>query len=85
MCTEVGAWGIRLVCLLRKLTGLDRFVAASYGAQHQVNRQVEEAIVTYRQEESARLAQDMPYPRRCSGAISGFSSCPCAVSCFARR
>src|SRR5712692_6225708 len=60
VCTEVGACGIRLVCLLLKLTGLDRFVAASYGAQHQVNRQVEEAIVTYRQEESARLAKDMP-------------------------
>jgi hypothetical protein len=28
-----------LVCLLVKLTGLDRFVAASYGVQHQVNRQ----------------------------------------------
>ena len=60
VCTEVGACGIRLVCLLLKLTGLDRFVAASYGAQHQVNCQVEEAIVTYRREESARLARDMP-------------------------
>src|SRR5215831_8618241 len=60
VCTEVGACGIRLVCLLLTLTGLDRFVAASYGTQHQVNRQVEEAIVTYRHEESARLAQDMP-------------------------
>jgi len=29
-------------------------------AQHQVNRQVEEAIVAYRREESARLAKDMP-------------------------
>ena len=58
--TEVGACGIRLVCLLLKLTGLDRFVAASYGAQQQVNRQVEEAIVTFRHEESARLAKDMP-------------------------
>ncbi|HSX77425.1 MAG TPA: hypothetical protein VLQ80_02465, partial [Candidatus Saccharimonadia bacterium] len=58
--TEVGACGIRLVCLLVQLTGLDRFVAASYGAQQQVNRQVEEAIVAYRHEESARLAQDMP-------------------------
>jgi hypothetical protein len=56
----VGACGIRLVCLLGQRTGLDRFVAASYGAQHQVNRQVEEAIVAYRREESARLAQDMP-------------------------
>jgi hypothetical protein len=48
------------VCLLLKLTGLDRFVAVSYGIQQQVNRQVEEAIVRYRQEESARLAKDMP-------------------------
>ena len=60
VCTEVGACGIRLVCLLLKLTGLDRFVSASYGIQQQVNRQVEEAIVRYRHEESARLAQDMP-------------------------
>jgi hypothetical protein len=60
VCTEVGACGIRLVCLLLKLTALDRFVAASYGIQHQVNRQVEEAIVTYRREESSRLAKAMP-------------------------
>jgi hypothetical protein len=57
---EVGACGIRLVCLLLQLTGLDRFVAASYGAQQQVNRQVEHAIVDYRQAETTRLAKDMP-------------------------
>jgi hypothetical protein len=60
VCTEVGACGLRLVCLLLQLTGLDRFVGASYGTQHQVNRQVEEAIVAYRREESARLARDRP-------------------------
>src|SRR5262245_34433025 len=60
VCVEIGACGIRLVCLLLYLTGLDRFVAASYGAQQQVNRRVEEAIVVYRQDETARLAQDMP-------------------------
>jgi hypothetical protein len=60
VCTEVGACGIRLVCLLLTLTGLDRFVGASYGTQQQVNCQVEEAIVRYRQEESLRLAKDMP-------------------------
>src|SRR5215813_12799596 len=60
VCTEVGACGIRLVCLLLQLTGLDRFVGASYGTQQQVNRQVEEAIRAYRREESARLARDMP-------------------------
>ena len=54
VCTEVGACGIRLVCLLLQLTGLDRFVAASYGTQPQVNRQVEEAIVVYRHADSAR-------------------------------
>jgi hypothetical protein len=60
VCTEGGACGIRLVCLLLTLTSLDRFVAASYGIQQQINRQVEEAIVTYRHEESARLGKDMP-------------------------
>jgi hypothetical protein len=60
VCVEIGACGIRLVCLLLKLTGLDRFVAASYGAQQQVNRQVEQAIDDYRQTETTRLAKDMP-------------------------
>jgi DNA-binding XRE family transcriptional regulator len=60
VCIEVGACGIRLACLFLKLSGLDRFVAASYGAQQQVNRQVEEAMVAYRQTETARLAKDMP-------------------------
>jgi hypothetical protein len=60
VCVEVGACGIRLVCLFLDLTGLDRFVAASYGAQQQVNVQVAHAMVSYHQEETARLAQDMP-------------------------
>jgi hypothetical protein len=60
VCVEIGACGIRLVCLLLKLTGLNRFVGASYGTQHQVNRHVEEAMVAYRHEESTRLAQEMP-------------------------
>ena len=48
VCVEIGACGIRLVCLMLKLTGLHRFVGASYGMQQQVNRRVEEAIVAYR-------------------------------------
>jgi hypothetical protein len=59
-CVEVGACGIRIVCLFLHLTGLDRFVASSYGAQQRVNSQVEHAIVDYRQSETARLAKDMP-------------------------
>jgi Family of unknown function (DUF6399) len=60
VCVEVGACGIRLVCLFLHLTGLDRFVAASYGAQQRVNHQIEEAIVAYGQTEPARLAPGMP-------------------------
>jgi hypothetical protein len=59
---EVGACGIRLVWLCLQMTGLNRFVGASYGTQQQVNRRVEEAMVAYRQEESPRLAQEMPAP-----------------------
>jgi hypothetical protein len=50
-----------LACLFLKLTGLGRFVAASYGTQQQVNRQIEQAIVAYRQTETTRLATDMPH------------------------
>src|SRR2546427_1540059 len=61
VCVEVGACGIRLVCLFLHLTGLDRFVAASYGAQQQVNVQIEQAIVDYDQTEPPRLAKAMPH------------------------
>src|SRR5262249_27207977 len=61
ICVEVGACGIRLVCLFLNLTGLNRFVASSYGAQQQGNCQGEHAIVDSRQSETARLAQDMPH------------------------
>jgi hypothetical protein len=57
---EIGACGIRLVCRFLEMTALNRFVGASYGTQQQVNRHVEEAIVAYSREETARLAQRMP-------------------------
>jgi len=60
VCVEIGACGIRLVCLILELTGLNRFVGASYGTQQQVNRRVEEAIVAYRRDAHARLAHEMP-------------------------
>jgi hypothetical protein len=60
VCVEIGACGIRLVCLVLELTGLNRFVGTSYGSQQKVNRRVGEAIVAYRQEESQQLAYAMP-------------------------
>jgi hypothetical protein len=56
---EIGACGIRLVCLLLEMAGLNRFVGASFGTQQQINRAVEEAMVAYRWEETERLAQTM--------------------------
>ena len=57
--TLVGPSGIRLVCLFLELTGLDRFVAASYGPQQKVSVAVQEAVVSFGQEESGRLGKDM--------------------------
>jgi uncharacterized protein DUF6399 len=59
VCVEIGACGIRLVCLLLQMTGLNRFVGASFGTQQRINRRVEEAMVAYTQTETPRLAQHM--------------------------
>jgi Family of unknown function (DUF6399) len=61
VCVAVGACGMRWVCLFLHLTGLNRFVAASYGAQQQVNVQVAQAMVPSHQDATLRLAQDMPH------------------------
>jgi len=59
VCVEIGACGIRLLCLVLELTGLNCFVGASYGTQQQVKRHVEEAIVAYRQRgERAAVSRD---------------------------
>lgn len=57
--TLVGPCGIRLVCLFLELTGLDQFVAASYGPQQKVSAAMEKAVVEFGQEERPRLAVGM--------------------------
>ena len=57
--TLLGPCGIRLVCMLLELTGLDRFVAVSYGPQQHVSVAMEEAVVACGQEEGPRLAEGM--------------------------
>src|SRR5215467_13806785 len=37
VCVEIGACGIRLLCLVLELTGLHCFVETSYGTQQQIN------------------------------------------------
>ena len=80
VCIEVGACGIRLACLFLKLSGLDRFIAASYGAQQQVNRQVEEAIAAYRQTETARLAKVMSPKDLCVTQDETFTGGLCLIT-----
>src|SRR4029453_8770043 len=60
VCVEIGAGGIRLGCLVLEFTGLNRLGGASFGTPQQVHRHVEETMVTYQPEETARLAEQMP-------------------------
>jgi hypothetical protein len=57
--TLLGPCGIRLVCLFLELSGLDRFVAVSYGPHQKASVAMEEAVVTFDQEEKKRLATGM--------------------------
>jgi len=58
--TMLGSSGIRIVCKFFELTGLDKFVASSYGAQQTVSVEMEQAIIEFDQEERERLALSMP-------------------------
>jgi hypothetical protein len=57
--TMSGPGSIRQVCQFLELSGLDRFVASSYGTQHSVSVQMEESIVDFGQEEKSRLSEAM--------------------------
>ncbi len=57
---EVGACGIRLVCQVLKLSGIDRFVASSFEAQRRFNVSVQQSIVAYADSERTKLAENMP-------------------------
>jgi len=58
--TLLGPCGIRLVCRFLALSGLDRFVAASYGPQQRVAVSLEQATVAFGQAEDQRLSEGMP-------------------------
>ena len=60
--------GIRNWCAFLQLSGLDEFIAASYGAQQAVAQQMESLLVQFAKEEGQRLAAEMP-PREISVAI----------------
>jgi hypothetical protein len=59
--------GIRNLCAFLKLSGLDEFIASSYGAQQTVAQQVESLLIAFGEQEDQRLAAGMP-PREISVA-----------------
>ena len=56
---EIGACGIRLVCLFLQMTGLNRFVGASFGTQQQRQQACGGSYGGLPHEETQCLAQDM--------------------------
>lgn len=58
--TLLGAGGVRLVCYFFELSGLDVFVASSYGSLQKTSVQIEEAVVQFEREEKVRLSEGMP-------------------------
>ena len=58
--TLIGPCGIRLVCLLLELSGLDAYVAASYGPQQKVSAAMEQSVVAFGKEERENLKAEMP-------------------------
>jgi hypothetical protein len=58
--TLIGPSGVRVVCQFLELSGLDQFIASSYGSQQAVSAQMERAVVSYGTREQATLSATMP-------------------------
>ena len=57
--TLLGVGGIRLVCTFLELSGLESFIAASYGSQQKVTVSMETAVVAFGQAEQKRMVAGM--------------------------
>lgn len=60
--------GIRNLCAFLELSGLDEFIASSYGAQQAVAQQMESLLIAFGEQEDQRLAAGIP-PREISVAV----------------
>jgi hypothetical protein len=61
--TQQGTCGIRLVCAFLRRSGLNRFVASSFGAQQALAHQLEHALLDYGADQRRHLASQMT-PKR---------------------
>lgn len=57
---QIGPCGVNMISAYLKLTGLARFVAASYGSQYGVASAMTDATIRFGQQERATLAAEMP-------------------------
>ena len=57
--TLLGAGSVRQVCQFFELTGIDSFIASSYGSQQKVSVNVEKSIVDFGENETKRMAKEM--------------------------
>jgi hypothetical protein len=80
VCVAVGACGMRLGCLFLHLTGLNRFVAASYGAPQQGKVHVEPAMGPSHPDETARVAHGMPPKDRTVTQAETFTGGLCLIT-----
>ena len=78
--TQLGPCGIRLVCQYLDLTGLNQFVASSYGTQQKVSVQMEQALVEFDKEEKMRLAEAIKPKEITVCQDENFHSDPCLVA-----
>lgn len=78
--TQVGSCGIRLVCLVLKLTGLNHFVADSYESLRQRGVEMENKIISFGEKEKHRLAANMPRQEISITEDETFHPKPCLVA-----
>lgn len=77
---EVGSCGIRLISMVLRMSYLDYFVASSYEALRERGTVMENAIVTFGEEEKHRLSHDMPIKNISITQDETFHHKPCLVA-----
>ena len=78
--TQTTPGGIRQVCLFLELSGLNRFVASSYGTQQEAVVELERQVGCFDDEERTRLGQQMLPKKITVAQDETFHPQPCLVA-----
>lgn len=77
---EVGSCGIRLISMVLRMSSLDYFVASSYETLRERGIAMENAIVSFGDEEKRRLSHNMPIKNISIAEDETFHHKPCLVA-----